>query len=284
MMQKANVFLRQGLLPEADQTLTRARASGAAGPFIPAILSRQATLRQKQMNDYAGAIELLEELCTDHPNDARAPGALLQIGINETGASRYAEAITAFQEVEARYATVPNMASQARFLSGTVFELQGNWDDAEQVFRSVTADFPRTSSGLLAPLQIAAHYERAGNDALYQSTLRSAAEEYNRIARDLAGHDRSAPIVLSALDHLADVYTRLGDWDQAVEILLTRAEEYPADRRSPFAYVQAAAIQEQQLGNLDGAVSILVRMTEKYPNLPLSLRAKEKIELMRDPS
>ncbi|MCA9728095.1 MAG: hypothetical protein KC729_10460, partial [Candidatus Eisenbacteria bacterium] len=87
--------------------------------------------------------------------------------------------------------------------------------------------------------------------------------------------------VLEALDHLADVWSRLGRWEDAVEVLLTRAEDFPTDYRSPLAYVRAASIQEEQLHDPKSAVATLEKLTARYPELPLSRRAQEKIQLLQ---
>ena len=43
-------------------------------------------------------------------------------------------------------------------------------------------------------------------------------------------------------------------WQKAVQALLTRADDYPGDYRSPLAFVRAAAIQEEQLSDRQAAI------------------------------
>lgn len=283
-LHRSNVFLRQNRYQEAEQTLARAFDLPAAGPSRPQILLTQALVRQRGLEDYAGAIHLLRKMVRRYPDDPRAAGALLQIAIAFRSAGQPDSALAAFDLVEKRYPKNIEIASQARFLGATVLEMEGRWDEALRRYRSVTTDFRRTSSGLLAPLQIASYYERQGEKEVTRATLEAAAVEYQRIARDLGSNPASRALVLSALDHLADVWTRLGEWDKAVQALLHRAEDYPRDYRSPLAYVRAAAIQEEQLRDRDAAIATLEKLTQRYPDLPLSLRAQSKIEMLRGSS
>jgi TolA-binding protein len=280
-LHQANILVKQGRYAEADDLLARAATMPGSEEYAPGILFTRATVRQQGMNDPSGAIELLRRLQREHPEDPRAPGALLQIGIAYQSGGKPDSALAAFDSVEKVYPAKVDVISQAQLLAGSVAEMQGRWDEALSRYRAVSARFPRTTSGLLAPLQIAAHYEKEGDEAATEATLLSAAGEYERIARELAGDPSNREIVLAALDHLADAWSRLGRWEDAVRVLTSRAEDFPGDYRSPLAYVRAASIQEEWLNDPQAAVSTLERMAERYPELPLTRRAKEKIKLLQ---
>lgn len=280
-LHEANILVKQGRYAEADELLSRTATMPSSENYVPGILLTRATVRQQGMNDPAGAISLLRKLQSEYPEDPRAPGALLQIGIAYQAAGKPDSAIATFDRVKEVYPAKVDVISQAELLAGNVAEMQGRWEDALSRYRAVSARFPRTTSGMLAPLQIAAHYEKEGDRASTEATLLSAVGEYERIARELAGDPTSREIVLAALDHLADAWSRLGRWEDAVRVLTTRAEDFPGDYRSPLAYVRAASIQEEWLNDPQAAVSTLERMAEKYPELPLTRRAKEKIKLLQ---
>jgi TolA-binding protein len=280
-LNQANILVKQGRYRDADALLALAASLDEAGDYVPGILFTQASIRQQGLNDHAGAIALLRRLQREYREDARAPGALLQIGIAFHDAGSADSALAAFDQVERMYPTKPEVVSQAQLLAASVVESAGNWEAALSRYRAVSTRYPRTSAGLLAPLQIAAHYEKRGDAAATEATLRQAAAEYERIARELAGEPSHHDLVLAALDHLADVWSRLGRWQDAVQVLLTRAEDFPGDYRSPLAYVRAASIQEERLHDRQAAVSTLERLMQRYPDLPLSRRAQEKIDLLQ---
>lgn len=284
LLQLASAFMRESRFEEAEQVLEQTPVFPAAERFEPQVLFTQATVRQQGLHDYAGAVRVFDRLVRKYPEDPRAPGALLQMGIAFAAAEQPDSALAAFDAVESRYAADIEMCSQARFLGATVLQQQGRSEDALRRYREVSSKYPRTSSGLLAPLQIAAHYQESGDEAARSAVLREASTEYQRIARSLKDDPGSRDLVLNALDHLADVYMRLGEWENAVQAFLTRAEGYPGDYRSPLAYVRAAAIQEEQLRDPAGAIATLEKLTLRYPDLPLSLRAQSKIERLRDES
>lgn len=280
-LHQANILVKQGRYQAADELLAQAALMPRAEDYVPGILFTRASVRQQGLADQAGAISLLKRLQSEYPDDPRAPGALLQIGIAYQADGRPDSALATFDRVEQAYPAKVEVISQAQLLAGNVVEVQGRWDEALSRYRSVSARFPRTTSGLLAPLQIAAHYEKEGDRAATEATLIDAAAEYERIARELGGDPGSREIVLAALDHLADAWYRLGRWDDAVRVLLTRAEDFPTDYRSPLAFVRAASIQEERLNDPQAAVATLERLAERYPDLPLTRRAKEKIKLLQ---
>lgn len=284
LLQQANAYVLERRYAEADATLTRARAAQAVGTMAPTILQTQANIRQQVGNDPRGAVRLLEQLHRDHPDDPRAPGAILQIGIAYRAAGLPDSAIAAFRRFETLYPRQLGLASQARFLAAKVHETEGRTEEAVRTYRSVAADFPRTPSGLLAPLELASLFERTGNPSAANAELLRAAEDFERIVRDLSADPREAPTVLQTMDYLVDVWTRLERWDRAVATLVGLAERFPRDRRAPLAYVRAATIEEDRRGDRQAAIAILEQLTTRYPDLPLSAQAKERIAELRGAS
>ena len=284
LLQKGNAYVVEERYAEADETMTRAREAKAAGPVVSTILQTQANLRQQMGKDPIGAIRLLQKLHREYPDDPRAPGALLQIGIAYRAAGLPDSALTAFAQVETLYPRQVQLVSQARFLGAKIYEATGRTEEAIRAYRSIATDFPRTSSGLLAPLELASLFEQSGNPGAAQAELQRAAADFQRIIRDLSTDPRESGTVLQTMDHLVDVWTRLGRWEDAVETLIGLAERYPDDGRSPLAYVRAATIQEEQLKDRRAAIGTLERLTTRYPDLLLSRRAAERIEQLREAS
>ncbi|MCA9756396.1 MAG: tetratricopeptide repeat protein [Candidatus Eisenbacteria bacterium] len=284
LLQKANAYVIGERYVEADETMTRARETKEGEMMVPTVLQTQANLRQQKIGDPLGAIRVLEKLQGEFPQDPRAPGAILQAGIAYRAAGMPDSALVLFQRVEALYPRKVSYVSQARFLSGKIYETSGRKDEAIRTYQSVTTDFPRTASGLLAPLELASLYEDEGNDAAAVAVLQRAAEDFQRMIRDLSSLPREAETVLQTMDYLVDVWARLGNWNEAVDTLIALADQFPGDRRSPLAYVRAATIQEEQLGDRAGAIRTLELLRQRYPDLPLSLRAAERIEELKGAS
>lgn len=283
-MAKANVFVKQQRFDSAVSILEQAMSEPAAASLMPGILYTQATVLSQGLHDHAGAIRRLRRLQREFPEDPRAPGAQVQIGIAFQAAGQPDSALAALADVERRYPARTETVSQALFLAASVLEQSGRIGAAQERYRDVATRYPRTTSGLLAPLQIAESYARAGDRTRAEATLLQAAAEYQRIARELGDDPGSRDVVLAALDHLADVWTRLGRWPDAVQALLTRGEGFPSDYRSPLAFIRAASIQEEQLKDRAAAIATLERVADRYPTLPLAKLATDKVARLRDAS
>ncbi len=280
-VQKAEVLIRQGRNAEAESVLGRARALPAAAPFDAGILLSMAIVREQKLEDPAGAIGLLRDLIRLHPDDRSAPQAALRIGMALAEAGRPDSAMVAFSRAEKDYGRDPAVAAQARFQGARVLAAEGRGADAVRQLRSITADFPRTEVGLRAPLEVAAWYEKEGNTAAAQATLREAAAEYERLIQDLAGDRAQSNVVLAAMDYLSAVRLRLEDWPDAVQALLKRADTFPSDGRSALALAEAAAVLETHLGDKAGAARTLETLLQRYPRFPASDKAREKIALLK---
>ncbi len=284
LLQKANAFILQGRPADADAVLTQARQAEAAESMIPSIMESQANMRLQVGKDPLGAAELFLELHRDYAGDARSGGALMQAAIALRAAGLIDSALATFDKVQDLYMHDINLVSQSQFLQAKVYETQGRTEEAVRRYRSVANQFPRTQSGLLAPKELANLYETDQNPAAARAELLRAAGEYRRIIDDAAGDPTQSGLHLSTLDHLVDVWVRLERWEDAVNTLIERAEQYPRDRRSPFAYLQAANIRGQELEDPAGAVAILERLRSRYPDLPISSQASQLIEQLKDPS
>ncbi|MEZ4651400.1 MAG: tetratricopeptide repeat protein [Candidatus Eisenbacteria bacterium] len=284
LLQKANAFVIGERYVEADETMTRARESKEGGMMVPTVLQTQANLRQQKIGDPLGAIRILDKLQKEYSDDRRAPGAVLQAGIAYRAAGMPDSALVLFQRVEELYPRKTTFVSQARFLMAKIYETSGRKDEAIRTYQSVSTDFPRTASGLLAPLELASLYEDEGNDAAAVAVLQRAADDFERLIRDLASDPRHSEIVLQTMDYLVDVWTRLGKWDEAVRTLIGLADQFPGDRRAPLAFVRAATIQEERLGDREGAIQTLELLRSRYPELPLSARAAERIAELKGAS
>ncbi|MCA9729994.1 MAG: tetratricopeptide repeat protein, partial [Candidatus Eisenbacteria bacterium] len=129
-LHQANILVKQARYREADAALTEATEMPKAGLYVPGILLTQATVRQQGLDDPAGAVELLRRLQRDYPDDPRAPGALLQIGIAYQSEGKSDSALVAFDRVEKIYPSKVDIVSQAQLLAANVIDTQGRWDEA----------------------------------------------------------------------------------------------------------------------------------------------------------
>ncbi len=281
----AKVALRQGRIDDAEALLVQAQALPAAKPYEGAILFSLGGVRVQRRESAGAAIASFRELVARFPEDTNAPSALIQIGSAMNALGNPDSALAALALVESKYPRDANAGSTARLASARVLAQAGRWTEAVRTLRSLSADYPRTNPGLLAPIEAVSYLEDSGQKEAAQLALRDAAATYERMANELAKDSavRGALVPL-ALDHLAEANERLGEWQKAVDALLTRAQNFPDRDDSPFAYVRAAGLQELRLHDRAAAIRTLELLTGRYPDLPLARQAEAKIAQLRGAS
>lgn len=280
-VQKANVLARLQRPREADAVLTEARRLAAAGPVEAGIIFSQAVLREQILRDPLGAVPVYREIIARFPDSSPAAQARLRLGIAFATAGRPDSALAAFQEVETAHARQPAIAAQARWFGAKVLMESGRESEALRQLRALQGDFPRTEPALRAPLDIASHYEKAGDLRAEAATLEEADAQYERIIRELKDDPRQADVVAAAFDHLAEARARRSDWAGTVEALAQRADAFKTSDKSPMALLQAASIAATKLEGDPQAPELALRLlrtlVERYPRHPLAGAAREKI-------
>lgn len=284
IVQRSKAEIRLGRYDEAEGALESARSLPAAAKYEPEMLFSQAGLRLEGKKDAVGALELLHQLVTRFPEDALAPQAQLQIGGAWAALALADSAFAAFELLERKFPRQIEVVAQARLSHARTLTLENRWPEAVRKLRSLQADYPRTTAGMLAPLELAGYYEKNGDTAARRAALLEAAAAYERLAEELARDPQTRDLVRSALDFLVEATEKLGDYDRAVRALLTRADGFPGESRSPLAYLRAAALQEVELHDRAAAIATLEKITQRYPDLPIAAHARERIGFLRGPS
>lgn len=277
----AKVALRQGRVDDADQFLNEVRGVPAAKPYEGAILFSQGGVRSQKPGSEREAIAAFRELIRRFPDDMNAPQALLQIGAVWNRLGQPDSALAVLAEVSVKYPRDTNAGASARLATAHVQAQTRKWADALRTLRSLVADYPRTSPGLLGPIEIVKCLEESGQKDAVPGALREASQTYERLANDLGSDAANRGLVTQALDHLAEVSEALEDWQKAANALLTRAQNFPDDPRSPLAYVRAAGMLEERLKDRAGAIHTLELLAGRYPDSPLAERAKQKIQELK---
>ena len=281
MVQRSSALTRLGRAQEAEAGLLEARGLPQAEVARGGILYSLGVLRQEALHRPQEAVAAFRELIRSYPEDDAAPQAALRIGLCLEAAGQPDSALASFDRVEELFGREPEVAAQARYLGAKTLARQGRNTEAARRLRSISADFPRTETGLRAPMDLAALYRQTDDRVSEQVALREATEEYERIVRELGADARQAEVIMSALDYLADSRLRLEEWQGAVEAMVRRADAFPGDARSPLALLQAAAIQETRLGDRAGSIATLQKLADRYPSHAMASRIQEKIATLK---
>lgn len=276
LVKKADILARQRRAVEAKAVLEEARALPQAAAVEEGILYSQGLLHEVTMGDPRGAIPYYRELLARHGDSPRVGQIMLRLGIAHAAAGLADSARAIFERTEEVGSRDLSIASEARALGARLAYETGDTGEAVRRLRALAVDYPRTPAGLRAPLDLAALYARADNREAETATLREAAQNYARIARELAKDPAQAQVVYTALELLADARFRLEEWNGVVEALLQRAEAFPNSPASPLALIQAAGLTEQRLGDRAAALQVLRTLESRYPGHPLTREARVK--------
>lgn len=283
-VQKAKVEIRLGQYRDAEATLEHAGRLAGAEPYRATILFSQGTLQQQGLRDLPGAIASFRQVVDRFRDSDLAPQAGLNIGSIYVALANPDSALAAFALTETRFPKHPEVQAQARLGSARVYALRREWNEAVRRLRALEADYPRTTAGVLAPLEIAGYFERSGDVRAANQALRDAVKLYEQRVQELAGTQETRSLVMLVLDHQAEAAERLGDWAKLASALLSRAENFPLDPRAPLVFAHAAAVQEEKLNDRAAAIKTLERLIAKYPESPLAIRAQEKIASLKGSS
>ncbi len=276
LVKKADVLARQRRAAESAAVLDEARALPQAAAVEEGILYSQGLLHEVTMGDPRGAIPYYRELLERHGDGPRAGQVILRLGVAYAAVGRADSSQAQFDRAEREHGRDLSIASEARALAARLSFETGDTGEAIRRLRALAVDYPRTSAGLRAPLDLAAIYARANNREAETATLREAAQNYERLASELARDPAQAQVVYTALELLADARFRLEEWSSVAEALVQRAGAFPNSPASPLALIQAAGIHEQRLSDTGGALRILKLLDERYPGHPLTREARTK--------
>jgi len=283
-IERAKTEIKQGRMRDAAATLSGARSLPNARRFEPTLIYSSGNLALQGLGDARGGLDQYRELIRRFPDDPNSPEAALQIGVAWSSLGEIDSALAAFDFTEKRYSRAPNQAAQARLAGARVLSLEKRWPEALRRLRGLQTDYPRTPAGLVAPVEIAAYYDRMGEAEASRTALEAAVGTYDGSLRELLASPDQAEAASLTFEHLADAHERLAQWDRAVEVLLARADRFPADPAAVRGMFRAAAILEQKLGDRARAADTFEKLAERYPDLPTAERARARASELRGAS
>lgn len=274
---KADLLARSRRVPEAVAVLERARALPTAGELAPGIGLLLGQLLEQPPGSPEAAARVLREVFRDFPDKPAGAQAGIRLALILASIEQPDSALAVLDRVGRDGPRDPESAAQARFQKALVLGGSGREPDAIRELRSVATDFPRTRAGLMAPLRVAEYYRTNGDSLSMQATLREAEQVYELLIQDLRSDPAQAPLVIQAIDRLADVCLRLREWARLARLLEDRATAFPREQRSPSALAEAAQVLQEKLGDQQGSIRVLQALVERYPTHTLARAAQNKL-------
>lgn len=192
-------------------------------------------------------------------------------------AGRREEALEILGGVLDEHAHDVESCAQAYFVRGGIYESLGRWDNALVEYRTLISKFPRTRLGLAAPLQIAARYQRVGDEQAGGAALAHAIEDYRRVIEA----DPSSNEALLAREYMATVYLAQQNWAEAASALGDLASETTGSPAAAQAMWREAWIYDEKLDQSEEAEKRLEQLVSAYPDTPIAEEAQKWLNTLR---
>ncbi|MBD3161506.1 MAG: tetratricopeptide repeat protein [Candidatus Eisenbacteria bacterium] len=277
-MNLGTIAVRRGDVEAAAEALERARGVPGAERLQPRILFVLGTLHQEGRGDPEKAAEQFAQVVQQYPESELAGEARVRWAANLADLGRPDSSLGVLDRFDEQHPRDPVNRARADLLGARILTHEGRWQEALARYRKLRVDHPTSPQAIGAPFEVAAEYERLGEEEAARSVLEQALVEYDRI-RSARGAD---PRGRMADEAAVRALGRLGRWETALERLLSFPDRYPGDARAPLVLIEAAGIAENRLDDPERAAEILEGVAERYPNSPIAERARSEAERLRE--
>lgn len=125
----------------------------------------------------------LNNFAKKYPNSTLEVSAEFSIASIFIVKKEYASARKQLQLMLNKYKNAPNICSEAVFLMGNTYELDGKWELALANYKRVMDKYPATKRGLDTPLYIAQYYKTKYQPDKMIEAFRNAAVHYDAISQ-----------------------------------------------------------------------------------------------------
>jgi TolA-binding protein len=225
----------------------------------------------------SGRIVLLS-VVEEYPESRAAPQALFVLADLAVRAGQVEEALGFLDRIREDHSDSERLAAQALLRRGRILEREDRWTEAIEVFRSLPVEHPVSEPALLAPLEIANHYERVGDQEARTAALSRAERDY----REFLARYPSGPPSLMAQERLAHTLFLQKRHDEAVTEFLRLGESLRDTPQGANFLLTAIGIAYNDLGDTARAVEILDLTASFYPEKQLGRWAIEEAARVRE--
>ena len=213
----------------------------------------------------------LASLLDDYPQCTVASQALLALAENAAGSGNDEEALGYLDRVLTEHGEDVGAGSQALLGRARLLEHAERWAEALDAYHNIAVRYPLSEPALQAPLEIAAHYQRAGDQAGTDAALAKAEEDYRTFIERYPPSGMTA----TARERLAQTLVLEKKYDQAVGEMVSLGDDYARTSRGAMVLLAAGQIAADQLGDSTRAADIFEHIGQLYPETDIGRQAAE---------
>jgi tetratricopeptide (TPR) repeat protein len=256
----ARLFYEQKEWDKAIENLYQVKDSTGNPEIGAALMIAGITATGK--NDYQTAIEIYDRIADRVDDSTMLAVILMRKGIVYFRDNKYEFCRKTMSQINDDYPKFFRGNPLPQKYLALSFEQMGDWIRAENEFRWLIDNYPRSETAFDAFFSIADHYEQAGNKEFTRDWYQRADKFYTGMAEQYSGSSTEA----SAYSYLAEVAKRRGKWELSARYLATIFEKFPQTDIGRRSFLNASLIQREKLGNPARADSMILRLqAELYP-------------------
>jgi tetratricopeptide (TPR) repeat protein len=219
----------------------------------------------------------LTSLLQDYPDCAFASQALLVLANNARERGRLDEALGYLERVVKEHADDPDDASQALLARARLLELNHRWSEALEAYRGLSVQFPISMAAVLAPLEIAMHYSRAGEREATATALQQAERDYRSLIRRYPARS----LTYAARERLVQTLALQQKYDAAIAELMGMGDELKGTSRGASLMIAAARMAFADMRDTTQAITILDRTADLYADAAVGRWASGEAQRLR---
>lgn len=212
--------------------------------------------------DVERAVKALGDFSRKYPKNQLAIEADLDIATLYMAKNEYGKAREQLRGIINDHAPSQLICSEALFLIGHSYQIEGKWDAALLEYRKLIRDYPQTTRGLDMPIYIAQNYKSKGELKKMTSAYKEAIEYYTQLSLQ---HPDSQ-LAFYASRSAGRCYMELKDWPRALSVFQKILVAYRGKVELDDILMNQSIIYAQELNNKDKAAEALEQLIKNYPN------------------
>ncbi len=213
----------------------------------------------------------------DYPDCGLAPQVLMALAGNATARDQIDEALGYLDRIAEEHDEDEEAASRALLMRARLLEAHERWPDALDAYRALSVQHPISEAALLAPLEIAQHYLRVGDEEARTAALTRAEREY----RDFIDRFPPGRTSVFARERLVQTLALQENFDSAVTEMVSLGDDLTGTPRGATLLIAAARMAYDALADTARAAAILDHAGELYAKADVGKWASGEAERLR---
>lgn len=222
--------------------------------------------------------DILTALLEDYPQSVTAKDALFLLADNAVLRGEPDEALGHLERLHDQNKADPDVGSAASLARARLLEREDRWKDASQAFTALAVEYPISQAALIAPLEIAGHFQRVGDTDGVASALSRAESEY----RGFIDRYPPGPMTLFANERLVQTLALQKEYDSAIGEMLDLSERLAGTPKGVALLIDAAKLAYEGLADTTRAADILDKAGGLYGHLDVGKWASNEATRLRE--